>query len=225
MHRPPAASNAAGAAAGPRAPELIFRLLGLKYHTVSVEKLSRYTINKITETGIPAAALGHVVGRRVTLTGCVTLPELALSTVPPALGGHAEVFATSPPTAELLARAVARSPRRGASLGSAGSAWRTPLLGVGPRGGHRTPSPPRSGGGGAAPTSAEKARVLRELADLTERAAQEEASLARAEAAEAAAVAARADLRLIGQCTSLAIRDGVYRRPATRKRPRSVSNC
>ena len=170
-------------------------MLGLKYHTVSVEKLSRYTINKISETGIPAAALGRVVGRHVTLTGCVTLPELALSTVPPALGGHAAVFATSPSTAELLARAVALSPRRGASLGSAGSAWRTPLLGAGSRGDHRSPSPPRSGGGGGGPPSAEKARVFRELADLNERAVQEEAALARAEAAEAAAVAARADLR------------------------------
>ena len=144
-------------------PDITFRMLDLKYHTVPAEHLARTTLRRLEETGLPASAFGRLEGRRVTLTGCVALTEVAKSSVPPALGGHADVFVSSPSTSTLLERAVPRSPLRGESLGarSAPSAWRSP--GVGPPG---SPPPSMRGSGVPSPSSAEKERVSAEMAAL-----------------------------------------------------------
>ena len=120
MQRLPAATTLpAGTAAGSRLPDITFRMLDLKYHTVPAEHLARTTLRRLEETGLPASAFGRLVGRRMTLTGCVALTEVAKSSVPPALGGHADVFfVSSPSTSALLERAVPRSPLHGASLGA-----------------------------------------------------------------------------------------------------------
>ena len=99
MQRLPAATSLpAGTAAGSRLPDITFRMLDLKYHTVPAEHLARTTLRRLEETGLPASAFGRLAGRRVTLTGCVALTEVAKSSVPPALGGHADVFVFSPST-------------------------------------------------------------------------------------------------------------------------------
>jgi hypothetical protein len=192
MQRLPAASPLlAGTANGSRLPDITFRMLDLKYHTVPAEHLARTTLRRLEETGLPSTAFGRLAGRHVTLTGCVVLTEVAQSSVPPALGGTADVFVASPSTSTLLGRAVPLSPLRGASLGvrAAPAPWLSP--GAGPPG---TPPPSGRGSGLPSPSSAERERLDRAMANLLAAARDDEEALARAGAAEDAARATRAAL-------------------------------
>ena len=155
----------------------------LKYHSVPAENLAKLTIRRLKESGVPHYALGTVLNGRVTLQGVVApaLCARARASLPPALGGGAEVFETSALTRSLLERAVPKSPQRGESLG-----LRTP-----PRRTSQEGSPTPRG----TPSSAEKVRLLREIATVSERAEALAASVAEAEAAASAALASRTALR------------------------------
>ena len=141
MSRPQQASSpVAGTATGSTA-DTSLRPVDLKYHAVPAELLAKLTLRRLAEAGVPTPAMGRLRDKRVTLTGSIMLSSHARETLPPALGGHAEVFDVSLQTSLFLERAVAQSPQRGASLGLPpardASPWHTP-----PRGG--------GGGGGGA---------------------------------------------------------------------------
>ena len=150
----------------------------MPYHTVPAESLAKRTVQRLVECGIPRAALGRVAGKRVTLTGCVSLTSQAYATLPPALGGSADIFRISHTTSTLLERAIARTPLRGESLGLR-AAPSTPF---------RTPSAPgRSSPRNDEPSSADRIRAHRAALDHAEATAEAE----RAELAAATALRAQ----------------------------------
>ena len=154
--------------------------VSLRYHSIPIERLAEVTTRRLVEAGLPASCLGRLQGRRVTLTGCVVLPSFARGALPPGLGGDALDFAASASTADLIDRAVRRSPLRG----RVPSTPVIPAPGAGGWGGG-------VGGGGAegepSPPSAAARRVRRELVTEEEELEREEARFDDAHALEAAA--------------------------------------
>ena len=149
--------------------------VSLRYHSIPIERLAGVTTRRLAEAGLPASCLGRLDGRRVTLTGCVVLPPYARGSLPPGLGGDALDFAASASTADLIDKAVQRSPLRG----RVPTTPRLPTLGAHSGGG--------GSGGAPSPPSPSARMVRRELATEEAELEREEARFDGAFAVEAAA--------------------------------------
>ena len=68
---PSTAPGAPSATSLLRLSDASLRTVAIPYHTVPIENLAALTTRKLAESGIPLDALGHLVGSRMTLTGCL----------------------------------------------------------------------------------------------------------------------------------------------------------